>query len=197
MNRIEYYKEKVKGKKVLDLGCLGDYNNELSVELSKHCDYTGVDICKARLKDNPQAIYGDIQNLPKLGEFDVILALEIVEHVSDLDGLFKSISGNLKRKGEVYFCFDNPWAINSVIRGWFFKKTGYVDGTVCASNHFFWMCPTTFENICKKHGFKVVYHRYYTESNKYLLLCAFNDIFIPKWHQSIMFKIEPISEMQI
>lgn len=126
MNRINYFKKVVLGKSVLDLGCMGDVNNRLSISLSRYCDYLGVDKCQERLIAHPNAIYGDIQDLPNLGKFDIILCLEVIEHIENLNGLFKGINRNLKSGGKVYFTFDNPWAINRVLRGWFFKETGYM-----------------------------------------------------------------------
>ena len=122
--RIEYILEKhqitlkkkrkltIKGLKFLDIGCGGGLMSEPMCRLG--ADVTGIDaslknikIARTHSKKNKLKINYINSSPEKLNEnekFDVILNLEIVEHVEDVDLYFKSCAKLLKKNGINVYC---------------------------------------------------------------------------------------------
>ena len=121
--RIEYILEKstyhfktqdknlpLKGLKFLDIGCGGGLISEPMCRLG--ADVTGIDaslknikIAEAHSKKNGLKINYLNSSPEELNEdqkFDVILNLEIVEHVQDVDLYFKSCTKLLKKNGLMF-----------------------------------------------------------------------------------------------
>ena len=121
--RIEYILEKTKahfkrkaedlpleGLKILDIGCGGGLMSEPMCRLG--ADVTGIDASlnnikiaashsnKSELKIN--YINSSPEQLNKNETFDIILNLEIVEHVEDIDLYFKSCAKLLKKNGIMF-----------------------------------------------------------------------------------------------
>ena len=119
--RIEYITESIKkhyniestkpdflkGLKILDIGCGGGLISEPMAQLG--ASVTGIDASlkninvaklhseKSELKIN--YINSSPENLNLIEEFDIILNLEIVEHVEDVNLYIKSCNKLLKKKG--------------------------------------------------------------------------------------------------
>ena len=87
----------IKDKDVLDLGCV-NHDSKLKDDplwvhgfLNKNCDVLGVDILwegiKDLFKDGYNVVCGDAENINLEKKFDVIVAGELIEHLSN-QGLF-------------------------------------------------------------------------------------------------------------
>jgi len=123
--RIEYILEKTskhfqrndnklpfKGLKFLDIGCGGGLISEPMHRLG--AEVTGIDaslknieVAKLHAKKNDLKINYINTSPEKMTEnqkFDVILNLEIVEHVEDVDLYFRSCSKLLKKKWTYVYC---------------------------------------------------------------------------------------------
>ena len=118
--RIEYIKEKIsnyfnknqslKGLKILDIGCGGGLISEPMANLG--ADVTGIDASEKNIKiakihaqkNNIKINYinKSPEQLMEIEKFDVILNLEIVEHVDDLKLYFKSCNQLLKKNGLMF-----------------------------------------------------------------------------------------------
>ena len=123
--RIEYITEKIKshfnlsdelsnnflqGKKILDIGCGGGLIREPLARLGG--SITGIDASKKNIevaklhakKSNLKINYQDKspEQLDSTEKFDIILNLEIIEHVENVDLYLKSCS-NLIKKGGLMF----------------------------------------------------------------------------------------------
>ena len=123
--RIEYITEKIKshfnlsddlsnnflqGKKILDIGCGGGLISEPLARLGG--SITGIDASKKNIevaklhakKSNLEINYQDKspEQLDSTEKFDIILNLEIIEHVENVDLYLKSCS-NLIKKGGLMF----------------------------------------------------------------------------------------------
>ena len=118
--RIEYIKEKIcnhfnrsqslKGLKILDIGCGGGLISEPMANLG--ADVTGIDASEKNIKiakihaqkNNIKINYinKSPEQLMEIEKFDVILNLEIVEHVDNLKLYFKSCNQLLKKNGLMF-----------------------------------------------------------------------------------------------
>jgi ubiquinone/menaquinone biosynthesis C-methylase UbiE len=104
---------KIKGKKILDLGCgTGIYSRKLTDRGAK---VKGIDISEEEIKIakdyNPRAefVSGDAQKLPyKNGEFDIVLASLVLECMKDWDSLLSEVNRVLKKGGVFVFSGGNP-----------------------------------------------------------------------------------------
>jgi len=93
-------------KKLLDIGC---GRSAVTVEASKFCDVTGLDISEEALQPmkelglkNVTFVVGDCRDLPFPDKsFDVVVAAEVIEHLTELDGdkLLMEAKRVLKRGG--------------------------------------------------------------------------------------------------
>ena len=138
--RIEYIKEniinsfKIKTKKkpldkinILDIGCGGGLLSEPMTRLG--ADVTGIDasikninIAKLHAKKNNLKINYLCSSPEKLKitkKFDVILNMEIVEHVEDIDFFLKSCSKLLKKNGLMFVA-----TINKTLKSYIFAIVG-------------------------------------------------------------------------
>ncbi len=121
--RINYIKEKIryhfnleekenllKGLKVLDIGCGGGLISEPMARLG--AEVTGIDASEKNIKvakihsekSNLKINYlvGSPESITSLEKYDVILNLEIVEHVEDVNLYIKSCFGLLKSNGLMF-----------------------------------------------------------------------------------------------
>ena len=100
----------LKGLKILDIGCGGGLISEPMARLG--ATVTGIDaseknisIAKIHAKKNKLSINylnKSPEQLKNFKEFDIILNLEVVEHVDNLDLYIKSCSNLLKEKGLMF-----------------------------------------------------------------------------------------------
>lgn len=111
---------KISGKKLLDVGCEAGY---ITVKLAeKGALVTGIDLIeepimalRRRLKSQPLKIRKRIKlqvaNATKLpfaaNSFDIILATEVIEHITNLDRFVKSAAKVLKPGGILLITFPN------------------------------------------------------------------------------------------
>lgn len=108
----------VKGKKVLDLACgNGYFSRKLLVQ--NPSEIVAVDISEEMIKlakANPKNkgikfVLGDVNQLKKLGEFDIAIAGFLLHYAKTKDELFnmcKNIYSNLKKGGSFITINNNP-----------------------------------------------------------------------------------------
>tara|TARA_B100001559_G_scaffold18603_1_gene15453 strand:- start:196 stop:924 length:729 start_codon:yes stop_codon:yes gene_type:complete len=138
--RIKYIKESIikhfkikkkklplSGLKILDIGCGGGLIAEPMSRLG--ANITGIDaseknikIAKAHLKKNKLKINykcASPENLNQKENFDVILNLEIIEHVEDVELFMKKSSKLLKKNGLMFVA-----TINKTLKSYLFAIIG-------------------------------------------------------------------------
>lgn len=147
--------------KILDVGCGGGF---LSNELALHGhDVTGVDISEESLNvarsfdktNNAKYITADAYRLPfPDNSFDVLTAMDFLEHVDRPDDIIKEFARVLKPQGRFFFhTFNrNPISHLVVIKllEWFIKNT---PEDMHVINLF--IKPSELEKYCEKAGMKV------------------------------------------
>ena len=112
--RIEYIlqnigKDQIKGLNILDLGCGGGLTCEPLAKLGGNI--TGIDFIKKNIeiakdhsiksKLNINYIHGDLEFFDFKRKYDIILALEVLEHIDDWEILIKKIKNNLNSNGRL------------------------------------------------------------------------------------------------
>ena len=110
----------VSGKKVLDLGCVGqDSTSDVSSDLWLHGqlsnsakELVGVDINEEglkALKDNGFNVhYANVEEMALNDKFDVIVAGDIIEHVSNVGNFLSRVEEHLEDDGVFLVCTPNP-----------------------------------------------------------------------------------------
>jgi len=102
-----------RGKTVLDLGCGDGYGSYLLSGKAKKV--IGIDSDKKTIKlanqryksKNLGFIVGDVLKIPKLTKFDIIIALQLIEHIADTESFLKQIKDILIKDGKVIISTPN------------------------------------------------------------------------------------------
>ena len=125
--KLKNNKKPFQGLSVLDIGCGGGLLSEPICRLG--ANITAIDaseknikIAKLHAKKNNlkiNYINSSPEKLNNKKKFDVILNMEIVEHVSDLDYFIKSCSGLLKKNGIMFIA-----TINKTLKSYVFAIVG-------------------------------------------------------------------------
>jgi SAM-dependent methyltransferase len=111
---ISLFKDEIKGKSVLDLGCgSGPFVKKLFSLGAKKVK--GIDLSeeliKIAIKENPKVdfVVGDAKKTPyKNEEFDLIVSSLMAHYFKDLKPLFKEVSRILKKNGIFVFSMHHP-----------------------------------------------------------------------------------------
>lgn len=108
----EYYSGRVgalvnlRGQKVLDIGCgigtlafmMADQGNEVvGWDINKPC----IDFCNFRQSKNGTKVAFTTE-MPDLSQFDLICAVDTLEHIEDLGGFLKTIGAGMKTGAKFY-----------------------------------------------------------------------------------------------
>ena len=159
---IQNNKKPLKKIKILDVGCGGGLLSEPMQRLG--ADVTGIDasyknieIAKIHAKKNNldiRYLCTSPENLQIKTKFDVILNMEIVEHVEDVDFFLKSCSNLLKKDGIMFVA-----TLNKTLKSYFFAIIGaeYVLRWLPIGTHEWekFVKPEDLINILKKHSLKL------------------------------------------
>lgn len=111
----------IQGKKVLDLG-VGDIRDRfLHRFISQHArSAIGVELDTERAKKlndmGYHIIVGNAETIRLKDTFDVIVAGDLIEHVSNAGLLLANVARHLKKKGLFIFNTPNAYSINMLIR---------------------------------------------------------------------------------
>jgi len=168
-NRFDIIKYYVKGKEVLDIGCVDHtlsnvrkptWLHGLIADEAKHV--LGVDVAKDeidKLKDKGyDVIHGNFeeQNLGK--EFQVIVAGNVIEHLYNVGHFLDNVKKHLKTDGVFLLTTDNCFGF----RRWFYA---FFRGRVPVNKtHTCYYDPETLTYLLTSKGFKVTKKFYFTDS---------------------------------
>jgi len=151
----------LKNLKILDLGCGGGLLSEPMARLG--AQVTGLDASKSnvriaqlhalknKLKIN--YIHGSIEKTNFKTPFDVILNMEIIEHVNNVDLFIKSCRKNIKNSGVMFIA-----TLNRTLKSYFFAIIGaeYVLRWLPIGTHDWnkFITPDELNGITNKNKFK-------------------------------------------
>ncbi len=107
--------------KILDFGCgRGDFSIPLG-ELGY--DVYGLDmfeqrICEARLHAPPNVVFEvrDAMDIPPMGQYDVILCAEVIEHLKDPGTFLRSVKCLLKPNGLLLITVPNGYSLLEIVK---------------------------------------------------------------------------------
>ena len=155
----------VKGKNVLEIGCVG---------MGKHDMIGGKNFIAGYVKPLSKKWVGidiNVEGVKKLQEygfdarvidaekpfdlkqkFDVVLAEEVLEHLTNLPVFFRNIRRHLKKKGLLIITTPNPISPSFFFQRLFGKKIK----DVSINNHTFWQTHETLANLLRRYSFEVV-----------------------------------------
>jgi 2-polyprenyl-3-methyl-5-hydroxy-6-metoxy-1,4-benzoquinol methylase len=105
------------------------------------------------------------------GNFDVIHAGDIIEHVGNLSDFFLFCSNNLKPNGRIVLTTPNPCAEN-VIKS--FKKNSSIRANM---EHTCWVTPSNINELCRRNGFNFS-ESHYVMNKKRTIKNIFREKFI-------------------
>ena len=165
--RISYILSKIDKKnvsklKILDLGCGGGLTCEPLARLK--ADVTGIDFIEENIKIaknhakksklNINYVVDDIDNLKDKKKYDIVLLLEIIEHLDDWKKLIKKIKKNIKPNGLIIISTINRNIFSKFfalflaenILNWIPKKT---------HNYNKLIKPKELSNFLKKNDFEI------------------------------------------
>jgi len=166
--RVNYIKNQIKdlkNSKILDIGCGGGLVTEEFAKLG--ADITGIDASDKNIKVaslHAQKSKLDInyictsaEDLVKEGkQYDVVFALEIIEHVADVDEFIKSCSKLVKKDGLFFVA-----TINRTIKSLALAKfaTEYILRWLPIGTHDWnkFLKPSEIENIAKENSLKLTH----------------------------------------
>ncbi len=159
--KIENKKSPLKKIKILDIGCGGGLLSEPMCRLG--ADVTAIDasekninVAKLHAKKNDLNIEYICTSPEKIKnrKYDVILNMEIVEHVEDINFFLKSCSSLLKRNGIMFVA-----TLNKTLKSYFFAIVGaeYILKWLPIGTHEWekFVSPNDLTDILKKNNLKL------------------------------------------
>ena len=165
--KIRFFLPLVKGRRVLDLGVVQHQRDRFYRDTwlhhaiqSESAEVVGVDVDKEGVEYLTSKGYdvrlGDVQDLNLNRKFDVVVAGDIIEHLTNLDGFLDSAKHHLEDTGVLALSTPNPfwW------RTWVMVA---IRGHACPHpEHTCWFCEKTLQQLLSRKGFEVVRVHYGT-----------------------------------
>lgn len=157
--RIERILSRVREPSVLNVGCVGEaetrfeLHRELCESFPGACvrgidtNREGVEQMRARGYD---VLVGDAEALPSAGEFDTIVAGELIEHLANPGRFLAGCARTLRPGGRLVLSTPNPF---SVMHSLMYLKSR---GGAFNGGHACWFCPQTLRQIAALCGLRVV-----------------------------------------
>lgn len=97
-NRFKFADSLIQKKdSILDIGCA---NGNLMKHLTKEVSYFGLDISSKAIEDNPfPSIVSDAEEFKLDKKFDIIVCLEVLEHINNPKKALKNMFDHLRKDG--------------------------------------------------------------------------------------------------
>jgi len=164
-DKFEIIKKYVKGKDVLDYGCVG--SNESGVHTSKFLhqkivenskSVLGIDINALgvrQLKDmGYNVIHGNVETIDIGKKFDVIVAGDLIEHISNVGLFLENMKRHLKKEGVLIIHTPNPFGIT---RFYHMLTKKYVEVN---PDHVCYYDIITLKQALERHDYKIIESHY-------------------------------------
>lgn len=159
ISRAELVTRYCRGKKILDIGCVQHNSDNAANPLWLHkiladaaesvvgVDYLADEVDKLRAKGYKMVAADVTKPIPLDGPFDVIVVGNLIEHLSNFDGLFENMRRLLADDGVVLISTCNPF-----YREQYFYSAFHNDIMV-NPEHTCWIDPVTLDQLAQRYGF--------------------------------------------
>lgn len=145
--------------KILDIGCVQHSAKKASNEDWVHGELydigdevVGLDYQKKEIKElrsqGYNVIYGNAEELDLNEQFDVVVAGELIEHLSNVGNFLNGVHEHLRSDGILIMSTPNPWAFHR------FKQALFGD-VYCNEEHTCWFDERTLQQVLNRHGFNL------------------------------------------
>lgn len=155
--------------KILDIGCVqheaekaenDDWVHGQLYDISD--DVLGLDYREEEVRRLEErgynVVHGDAEALDLGQRFDVVVAGELIEHLSNIGLFLDGVRDHLRPEGELIMTTPNPWAFHR------FKQA--FSGEVFANEeHTCWLDERTLRQVLKRHGFQATEMTYVKASD--------------------------------
>jgi len=159
-HKISFVLSYVAGKRVLDLGCVqhnpDNANSKywLHKAIKMHVEYVvGLDLYEegvsALSSKGYNVIVGDAENFQLSELFDVIVAGDIIEHLSNPGRMIECAKLHVKKGGLLLISTPNPWYWR------FIAKSALLGSAQPNPEHTTWFCKDTIEKLLMRYGWRI------------------------------------------
>jgi len=167
IKREEFIEKICKGQDVLDVGCADhdtdtnevkeDYLHKRIKDVSK--SLLGLDLHGPNVKylkgKGYDVVQGNVETVSLKKKFDVIIAGEIIEHLSNQGQFLSNMAKHLKPEGRLILTTPNGYGFRYLLRMILFGKVIPNPEHTCIYD------PFTIRQILERHGFKIKALHYY------------------------------------
>ncbi len=168
-NRAEILLKFIKGKEVLEIGCVGMGKHDVFGGTNFIAGYVkprakkwvGIDINKEGVMDLREKgfdarVYDAEKFFDLKRKFDIVLAEEVLEHLSNFPPFFDNVRRHLKRDGLFLITTPNPISPSFFAQRLVLNKIK----DVSIWNHTHWHTHETLTGLLKRYNFKVISYTY-------------------------------------
>lgn len=186
-SKTRFVVERCRGKRVLDLGCVMHdpraYNSRYFLHRAikeTAAELVGLDLHEEGVSALRAYGYdvrvGDACNFTFPEKFDVIVAGDIVEHVSNLDGLLRSVDAALAPGGVLLVATPNPWYWRNVVKAILYPEVPNNPEHTC------WFCPRTWRQLVERYGFTLGAIGFSARRRRDAWMPLPRGVRMPSWH---------------
>lgn len=166
--RVKWLIKKVKGKKILDIGFVGEDSAELVVHdllrrQNPESEIYGLDTNEEKVKASPwpNCVVGSLYDIPFEDEsFDVVVFGEVAEHLTDLLPAFKEFHRVLKKDGRFVMTTPSCYGGLRWLRHWFLPRAPHQQKNVRTylgnDDHKIYWEPLSLFNFANMAGMEVL-----------------------------------------
>lgn len=159
-HKIRFVTSRCRDAEVLDLGCVHHSTENIETEYWVHGALksvarrvVGLDIDRAGVDElhrrGYEVVLGDASDFSLGEQFDVIVAGDIIEHLVNHEGFFRSCRDHLRPGGSLLVSTPNPWYWRNVAKSALFSEVNTNPQHTC------WLCVRTLRQLSARFGFKV------------------------------------------
>jgi len=167
--RLEIIQEFCRDKEVLDVGCvhhdienadMGSWLHKTVVEVAAYAlgvDYLE-DAVAALVQRGYNVVVGDVNTPLTIDrKFDVIVVGNLIEHLTNFEGLMKNLNQLLKPDGVALVSTANPF-----FREQYFYSA-FKNDIIVNPEHTCWLDPVTLDQLCRRFGLETTEVRWVKE----------------------------------
>lgn len=167
MKRINIIKKYIENRSVLDIGCIDHswkfYEKEdwLHGEIKKVTKkLTGLDYLREDIdilnKKGFNIKYGNAENFDIGEKFEIIVAAEIIEHLSNPGSFLECAKNHLEVDGLLLLTTPNVFSLGNIFR---IIKLAFGNEPTDNNEHVAWYNYQTLAVLSARHGFKIEHYR--------------------------------------